>query len=429
MRSPSFHRALIAALPLLGLVTLAPRIHAQEMAGATDPALLAQAKEILREVPLIDTHNDLVYSIQELHAGQEGEIDLTKRNPDLAGDIPRLREGQVGAQFWSAYVAVDSMSKGTSLRHALRSIDMVHRIVERYPDDLEFATTADDIERIHREGRIASLIGFEGGHAIQNSFSALRMFHALGVRYMTLTHSATTDWADASTDYARFNGLNELGEAVVREMNRIGMFVDISHVSPASMRDALRVSEAPVIFSHSSALALNSHPRNVPDDVLAMLPENGGVVMVDFIADFIAPGGPAWTAARGAEWERLRAVLNDEAEVTKQLQAWDVLNPKPRGTISDVANHIDHIRAVAGIDHIGIGSDFYTSWFDAMVEGLEDPTTYPKLFAELLSRGYTAEDLKKIAGLNLLRAMRGMEETAARLQAEGRPIPYDRYGS
>ncbi len=231
-------------------------LQAQERWDPPDSALLARARALLAEVPLIDTHNDLVHSIQQVLAGQEGRVDLTETAPRLAADIPRLRQGRVGAQFWSAYVAVDSMRTGSSLRAGLRSIDMVHQIVERYPDDLEFATTADDIERIHREGqRIASLIGFEGGHAIQNSLSVLRMFHKLGVRYMTLTHSATNDWADATTDYPIHNGLSELGEEIVREMNRIGMFVDISHVSAEAMKDALRVTEAPVIFSHSSSRA------------------------------------------------------------------------------------------------------------------------------------------------------------------------------
>ena len=403
-------------------------VHGQERWDPPAPEFFARARAILSEVPLIDTHNDLVYSIQEVLAGDAGRVDLNETAPRLSADIPRLRQGQVGAQFWSAYVAVDSMKTGASLRHGLRSIDMVHRIVERYPDDFEFATTADDIERIHSEGRIASLIGFEGGHAIQNSLSALRMFQQLGVRYMTLSHSATNDWVDASTDYPIHNGLSELGEEIVREMNRIGVFVDISHVSAEAMKDALRVTEAPVIFSHSSSRALNPHPRNVPDDVLAMMPANGGVVMVNFIADFIAPNAPEWGADRLAEAERLRAELNDEAEINRRLADWDQRNPKPRGTVSDVANHIDNIRDVAGIDHIGIGADYYTDAPDAMSIGLEDLTTYPNLFAELLSRGYTEDEVKQIAGLNLLRAMRGMEETARRLQAEGRPVPYDRYG-
>ncbi len=419
-------RMVLLALVLSGVT--GSDVWAQERWDPPDPALLATARALLAEVPLIDTHNDLVYSIQEVLAGDAGRVDLNETAPRLSADIPRLRQGQVGAQFWSAYVAVDSMRTGASLRHALRSIDMVHRIVERYPDDLEFATTADDIERIHGEGRIASLIGFEGGHAIQNSLSALRMFHQLGVRYMTLTHSATNDWADATTDYPIHNGLSELGEEIVREMNRIGMFIDISHVSAEAMKDALRVTEAPVIFSHSSSRALNPHPRNVPDDVLALMPANGGVVMVNFIADFVAPDAPAWVADRLAEAERLRAELNDAAEIDRRLADWDTRNPKPRGTVADVANHIDNIRDVSGVDHIGIGSDYYTDAPDAMAVGLEDLTTYPVLFAELLRRGYTEDELKQIAGLNLLRAMRGMEETSARIQAGGRLVPYDRYG-
>lgn len=394
-----------------------------------DSALLARARALLGEVPFVDTHNDLVYSIQEKLAGDESRVDLRMPQPDLAADFPRLRLGGIGAQFWSAYVAVDSMRTGTSLRHALRSIDLVHQIVARYPEHLEFATTADDIVRIHREGKIASLIGFEGGHSIQGSLSALRMFRKLGVRYLTLTHWATLDWADAATDHSRHGGLTEHGERIVREMNRLGMFVDISHVSPQTMKDAIRVSRAPVIFSHSSAKAINSHPRNVPDDVLRLLPGNGGVVMVNFIATFIPPDGPAWEARRDSVAEALRVELDDDTTISRRLGEWERRNPQPRGTVADVADHIDHIRRVAGIDHIGIGSDFYTGTNEpeVMSVGLEDASKYPNLFAELLRRGYGDTDVKKIAGLNLLRAMRGMEKAAADLQARGTAIPYDKY--
>lgn len=392
---------------------------AQERWTPPDAALLARARAILREVPIIDTHNDLPYSIQGLLGSDPEKIDLRVRQPDHPADIPRLREGMVGAQFWSAYSASDSMFTGGSLRTVMNAIDIAHSFARRYPDVFEMAATADDIERIQRQGKIATMIGVEGGHAIENSLHVLRLFHQLGVRYMTLTHWLTTSWADASTDQPRNRGLTEFGEQVVREMNRLGIFVDLSHVSAETMRDAIRVSAAPVLYSHSNARAINAHPRNVPDDVLAMLPKNGGVVMINFIAAFVPRTGPAWTAKRDSVAEALRAALNDTAEITRRLVQWQVQNPEPRGTVADVADHIDHVRKVAGIDHIGIGSDFYDGNPASMSVGLEDPSKYPNLIAELLRRGYSETDVKKIAGLNLLRALRETEKTA-RLQGAAR---------
>lgn len=395
---------------------------ASSAASAPDAALLERARALLEQAPLIDGHNDLPSAILD-HAGTVAEtdwtydpddlarVDLAVAQPDYPADIARLREGRVGAQFWSAYVSTAFMDQGASLRQALREVDVVHRMVAAY-DDLELARTADDIERIHREGKIASLIGVEGGHAIEGSLAALRMLHDLGVRTMTLTHWKTTDWADAATDFPLHGGLTEHGERVVREMNRLGMFVDLSHVSVGTMHDALRVSTAPVIFSHSNARAVTDHPRNVPDDVLAELPANGGVVMVNFIPLFVAPEAPAWLERREATAELLRAELDDEAAIAERLAAWDAENPMPRGTIADVADHIDHIRQVAGIDHIGIGSDYYDAGGPSMVDGLEDCSHFPYLFAELLRRGYSDEEVLKIAGRNLLRAMRRMEEVA-----------------
>lgn len=383
------------------------------------PDLVERARRILDEVPVIDGHNDLPYQIAEIARGDIDIVDMAQSQPGIHTDLARLEAGRVGAQFWAAYVPVDSTAaSGAALRHALRQIDLVHRLTERYPD-LEFARTADDVLRIQREGRIASMIGVEGGHTIENSLAALRDFHRLGVRYMTLTHSSNTDWADASTDAAEFGGLSPFGEAVVREMNRVGMFVDISHVSAETMKDALRVTEAPVIFSHSSAFALLGHPRNVPDDVLRMVPANGGVVMVNFCPCFIAPGALEWNARMQQAMERVRAESPDTAAFQERRQAWIEANPRPRGHLKDVADHIDHIREVAGIDHIGMGSDF--DGIDDTPVGLEDVSTFPVLFAELLRRGYSEEDLQKIAGLNVLRAMREMERTAARLQAERAP--------
>lgn len=339
---------------------------------------VATALRALSATPVIDGHNDFPSQVLE-RGGSLDVVDLARPQPFLHTDLLRLREGHVGAQFWSAYVSTDSMENG-ALRHALREIDMVHRMVERYPD-LQWARTADDIVAAQSNGRIASLIGVEGGHAIEGSLSALRLFYALGVRYMTLTHGRTTDWADSGTDEPRHGGLSPFGEAVVREMNRLGMFVDLSHTSPETMRDALRVSRAPVIFSHSSARAVTDHPRNVPDDVLRELARNGGVVMVTFVPEFVNVSGHA--------------------------------------TLGDVADHIDHIREVAGIDHIGIGGDF--DGISSVPVGLEDVSSYPALFAELARRGYTVEELRKIAGLNLLRAMREMEATARRLRQVEHP--------
>jgi membrane dipeptidase len=433
--------AIVLAL-LVGSPLLAPGIAAPQ--SAPDPALLERARALLTEVPLIDGHNDLPSSLLDLAGGDPDRADIAGRKPQLPADLPRLREGMVGGQFWSAFVDVSFIPERAALRQALREIDMIHRLVARYPD-LVLARTADDIERIHREGKIASLIGVEGGHAIESSLASLRMFHELGVRYMTLTHFQTHDWADAATDFPRHGGLTEFGEEVVREMNRLGIFVDLSHVSPETMKDALRVGRAPVIYSHSNARAVNAHPRNVPDDVLRLLPGNGGVVMVNFIPGYIVPTAPEWRERPGPEgearrlaagrsadepvWgarrdevlEKLRSEHDDEAEIGKKLAAWVQENPPPRGTVSDVADHIDHIRKVAGIDHVGIGSDYYDAGGPSMVEGLEDVTRFPYLIAELLRRGYSDEDAKKVAGLNLLQAMRRMEEAAAALKKERRP--------
>ena len=415
----------------------------QEQWPGPDPKLLERAKALLREVPLIDGHNDLAYSLLQTVGGDLDRVDITRSEPELSADLPRLREGMVGGQFWSAYAPADTMMSNTELHESLTAIDMVHQFVDRYPE-LEFADTADDVERIFSEGRIASMIGVEGGHMIDNSLAALRLFHELGARYMTLTHFRTTDWADAATDVPLHGGLTEFGEEVVREMNRVGIFVDLSHVSADTMNDALRVSRAPVIFSHSNALAVNPHPRNVADEILRQLPDNGGVVMVNFIAGYvpgtaaefqrlvaeqtgwsagrtflqtmIGSGEPLWVLKQNIEAERLRAELDDAEEIADRLAAWTLLNPAPRGNVGDVADHIDHIRDVAGIDHIGIGSDYYDAGGPSMAVGLEDCSKYPVLFAELLRRGYSDEEIKKIAGLNLLRAMRGMEAVARELR-------------
>jgi membrane dipeptidase len=391
------------------LALSAPLCVAQE----PDPALLARARAILEQAPLVDTHNDLAEMLVEKRGGELAGLDLGVPQPEWCADIPRLRQGGVGAQYWSVYTNVSNMKANRSLHEALRAFDAIFRVVRSRPE-LELARSADDIERIHRSGRIASLIGVEGGHMIEGSLAVLRIFHELGARYLTLTHWDTVEWADAATDRAEHDGLTEFGESVVRELNRLGMFVDLSHVSPDTMRDALRVSRAPVIFSHSNARAIDPHARNVPDDVLRLLPQNGGVVHVNFIKEFVSPADPEWQKKRLAAAEDLRARLDDQKAVDDAVAAWEKANPHPGGTIAEVADHIDHIRQVAGIDHIGIGADFFDAGTTSMVPGLTNVSRYPYLFAELLRRGYSEDDLLKIAGRNHLRAMRGMEAAAQR---------------
>jgi len=404
-------RALIAVLALASVPSVAT---GQDEWRNPDPDHLERARAILRTVPLIEGHNDLPSGLLDLEDRDEPPPDLHRVQPLLPADLPRLREGMIGAQFWSAFIDADWIDSGGSLRHALRGIDQIHRLVADYPEALEFARTADDIETIFASGRIASLIGVEGGHAIQNSLPVLRKFHDLGVRYMTLCHNRTIDWVDSATDAPVHGGLSPFGEAVVREMNRLGIFVDISHVSAEAMRDVLKVTRAPVIFSHSSARAINSYPRNVPDDVLAMMPENGGVVMVNFFAGFVPPSGPEWLARQEEVRARYRKIL-PLAEADEEVARWTTEHPRPRGTLADVADHIDHIRRVAGLDHVGIGADYYDPGGPSMAEGLDDLTRFPYLFAELIRRGYTDAELRKIASENFLRAMRAMERRASEL--------------
>jgi membrane dipeptidase len=388
---------------------------------APDPNLLARAKSLLDQAPFIDTHNDLPTMFLETNAGDLTSFDMSKVQPTLCADIPRLREGGVGAQYWSIWVDSATQKTHTSLHEALREFDVALRFIQSRPE-LEQARTADDIDRIHQSGRIACLLGVEGGHMIENSPAALRVFHALGARYMTLTHWDNIDWADAATDRPEHYGLTEFGERVVKEMNRLGMFADISHVSADTMRDTLHVTRAPVIFSHSNAFAIDPHPRCVPDDVLRLMPANGGVVHVNFIWEFVSPRYPEWQQKRTAALQDLHARLDTDQAIAKGLADWDKENIPPRGGVSDVADHIDHIRKVAGVDHIGVGADFYDVVPGSMVIGLENVTRYPYLFAELLRRGYSDDDVLKIAGRNHLRAMRQMEKVAAELQKSEAPL-------
>jgi len=369
---------------------------------------LARARALHGEVPLIDGHNDYPWAVRGRGGGPR-RLDISVPQPSIMTDIPRMRAGGVGGQFWSVYVPAGDPTPVTS---TLEQIDVVYRMVEEYPQTFELALTADDVERIFGARRIASLIGMEGGHSIESSLGALRMFHRLGVRYMTLTHSRNTPWADSASDMPVSGGLSPFGEQVVGEMNRLGMLVDLSHTSPDTMDDALRVTSAPVIFSHSSARGVTDVPRNVPDVILRRLPANGGIVMVTFVPGFVSSAVAAHDRAEDTERERLRREHpGAAAAVQTGLRRWLDENPAPRATLSQVADHIDHIRTVAGIDHVGLGSDF--DGITTVPAGLEDVSTYPALTAELLRRGYADEDVRKILGLNLLRVMRRAENVAA----------------
>jgi membrane dipeptidase len=390
------------------------------MAVSPQQNLIDRAQALHKQALLIDGHNDYPWALREHDPARDlDKLDIRRPQPSIMTDIARLKAGGVGGQFWSVYVPVELQGQA-AVTATLEQIDIVHRMVRKYPETFELALTADDVERIHKAGRIASLIGMEGGHSIDNSLADLRMFYRLGARYMTLTHSSNTPWADSSTDTPKNNGLSGFGEEVVREMNWLGMLVDLSHVSPDTMEDAIRVSQAPVIFSHSDARALNDHPRNVPDNVLQMLSKNGGVIMVTFVPGFASPKVNAWNKLQTAEQDRLKAATpNDPAAVKAGVDTWTSANPAPRATIADVADHIDHIRKVAGIDHIGIGSDF--DGITQTVQDLDNVSAYPRLTAELLKRGYSDADVRKILGLNILRVMREAEKVSKRLQAERGP--------
>jgi membrane dipeptidase len=368
---------------ILSVLLLAGGCATQQAGGAaagSDPHLEV-ARRVLSTTPLVDGHNDLPWAIRQYERAPHdvAAYDLRTRTPGHT-DIARLRQGMVGAQFWSVYIPFRAVEEGAA-KVQLEQIDIAHQVIRRYPDVFELALTADDAVRIFRAGRIASMLGMEGGHAIENSLGALRGFYDLGVRYMTLTHSANIDWADSCCALPEHDGLTAFGREVVREMNRMGMMVDISHVAPKTMHDALDVTEAPVMFSHSNAKAITDHPRNVPDDVLRRMPQNGGVVMITFVPAF----------------------LTTERE----------------STMADVIRHIEHVRDVAGIDHVGIGADY--DGITQVVVGLEDVSTYPALFAELSRRGWSEADLRKLAGENALRTWRDAERVAARLQRERNP--------
>jgi membrane dipeptidase len=372
--------------------------------------LTDEALRIHREALLIDGHNDLPWQFREKDDLSFRKIDLNKPQKELHTDIPRLVKGGVGAQFWSAFVPADTGKKGIAVRQTLEQIDVIHRMVKAYPDTFEMAYTADDIVRIRKAGKIASLIGVEGGHSIDNSLGVLRTYYALGVRYMTLTHSETLDWADSATDKPKSNGLSPFGEQVVLEMNRLGMLVDISHVSAETMRHVLRVAKAPVIASHSSAFALADHPRNVPDDVLKLVAKNGGVVMVNFYSGFITPEGARATREYFQQMRELKKKFPDEKDFQAAAEAWKKDHAIPSGSVHHVVDHIEHIIKVAGVDHVGLGSDF--DGINLCPKQLEDVSCFPYITQELLNRGHSKEEILKILGGNALRVLREAEKVS-----------------
>ena len=342
------------------------------------------------------------------------KLDISRPQPEIHTDIARLRKGNVGAQFWSVYVPASTRQKGTALSDTVEQIELVHAMVQRYPDVFGFARNYEDIVRLRSEGKIASLIGVEGGHSIENSIANLRRLFDFGARYMTLTHSDTLDWADSATDDPKSDGLSAFGEEIVREMNRLGMLVDLSHVSPETMVDALRVSEAPVIFSHSSARAVADHPRNVPDDVLQLVTENGGVVMVNFFSGFVHPESALRMAKMFDVGRELRAKYPDDEQYGEAMARWRAENPIEPGSIHDLVDHIAHLVKVAGVDHVGIGSDY--DGVSKLPTQLEDVSTYPVITQALLDRGFAEEDIHKIMSGNIMRAYREAEKVSERLR-------------
>ena len=417
--------------PLFAILA-ATALSAQQPQGAaaTDP-YMARAIRVLTAQPVIDGHNDLPWRIREdkTHPMDVEAYDLRKHTPGMT-DLARLKAGHVGGQFWSIYIPGERndatyrpngavSSQPGYARAQLEQIDIARRVVARYPE-LQWATTADSVRAAIAHGRLGSMLGLEGGHAIENSLNLLRAYYALGARYMTLTHNVTLDWADAALDTARHGGLTPFGREVVREMNRLGMLVDLSHVSPGTMSNALDVTVAPVIFSHSAARALVDHPRNVPDSILARVPKNGGVVMVPFVTSFVSKAVyDDDNALVAATADAMRRHPTDSAGVRSEIATWRAAHPRPKATIAEVANAIEHVRQVAGVDHVGIGSDF--DGINETVVGLEDVSKYPAVFAELARRGWSDADLEKLAGGNVLRVLGEAEKVAKRLQRERPP--------
>jgi len=415
------------------MVALLAMAAAPLLAAAPETDYHARLVHILRQTPLIDGHNDLPWEIRERFKGRLSAVDLASDTsklptpPDaspLMTDIPRLHAGMVGGQFWSVWIPVD-IKGAEAVQTTIEQIDLVKRMAAKYPSDFEIAYTAADVRRIHKAGKVASMIGIEGGHQINESLAVLRQMYDLGARYMTLTHVLTTRWADAATDAPVHHGLTPFGQEVVREMNRLGMLVDLSHVSPETMRAALAVTAAPVIFSHSSARALVDHPRDVPDDILKLVAANGGVVMVNFAPSYVSAARNQWEADRAAEAARYSSppyaglYIGQPDRAKAALEQWEREHPKPVVTLGQVADHIDHIREIAGVDHVGLGSDF-----DGIPEGprgLSGVDGYPALLEELMRRGWSDADVAKVAGENVLRVMAACEREAAMLRVQRLP--------
>ena len=400
----------LAAALLLMLGACSP--DASELGGED---YLSRARTLMQEVPLIDGHNDLPWELRTRFAMNWDSLDIAEPQAQVMTDVPRLRDGVVGAVFWSTYMPSEFKDRGAA-RAGMEEGDIVHQMIARYPDVFELARTADDIERIHGDGRIASLLGLEGGHMIENSLGVLRAFHRDGVAYMTLTHNGNVDWADAATDTPENNGLSKFGEEVIREMNRLGMLIDLSHAHDSTVWDVLGVTEAPVFFSHSSSRHFTPHPRNVPDDIARAVAENGGVILVNYVVPFIYQPAYEWEQEMSALAERLRVAGMSPNQIQDSVEVWRGANPMPVADLGVVADHIEHLRDIAGVDHVGIGSDL--DGISVPPRGLEDVSTFPNLIAELLRRGWNDDDARRVIGLNVLRVMREAEAVARRLQSE-----------
>lgn len=388
---------------------------AQDAPNKKEEVVVSQeVKDWLKEIYVWDGHNDLPWALRD-NAQPVKTIDLRVSQPKYHTDIPRLRSGGVGAQFWSVYVPANTRKVGEAFQTTMEQIQIVHDLVAEFPDTFAFCGTSDEVLAARKEGKIASLIGMEGGHSIENSLEKLRKLYGMGARYMTLTHSDTLEWADAATDTAQHQGLSPFGEEVVREMNRLGMLVDISHVSIETMHDAMAISEAPVIFSHSSARVVADHPRNVPDEVLAKLPEDGGVVMVNFFSGFVVPESAQVMRDMFEENRRLEELYGKDPDRLKQEQLrWRTAHPMKAGSVHDVADHVMHIVKVAGIDHVGLGSDY--DGISMCPKQMEDVSTYPVLIQALVERGLTKEDIAKLCSGNILRVLQQAERVSARLR-------------
>jgi membrane dipeptidase len=402
-----------APLMLVAAMLLSTAASAQSI----DPKVRARIDRILKATPLIDGHNDIAEQLRENYGmkveGLASGTDQWKPKP-LMTDMARLHQGRVGAQFWSVYIPSE-VTGDAAIRETIEQIDVVKRMVKAYPNDLALSGTADDVVRIHKTGRIASLIGIEGGHQIGGNLAALRQFYELGARYMTLTHFKNNEFADSATDDPKYHGITDFGRTVIHEMNRLGMLVDLSHVSDDTMRMALQLSKAPVIFSHSSARALDDHNRNVPDDILKLTAANGGVVMVNFYSAYVSDAFRKWNAEEAAEEARAKSLFNGRPEQRDAaIAAWKGANPAPLVTVAQVADHVDHVAKVAGYDHVGVGGDL--DGIEAAPEGLGTVSGYPLLFAELIRRGWSDENLAKLAGGNVLRVMRQAEAVAASMR-------------